>query len=142
MGMNVGSESGDDEVVSAINTTPLVDVMLVLLIIFLITIPVAAHIVPVKLPEETNKPNETTPINVNLSIDKNGVVYWNQSAIADEDTLTKRLIADVSKQVPQPKIQIRGDMDANYESIQWVVRACKRAAIQKVGFIVEPPARG
>ncbi|MGQ5523186.1 ExbD/TolR family protein [Chitinimonas sp. PSY-7] len=142
MGMNVGSESGDDEVVSAINTTPLVDVMLVLLIIFLITIPVAAHIVPVKLPIETNKPNETTPINVNLSIDKAGIVYWNQSAIEDEKALTARLIEEVSQKVPQPKIQIRGDMDANYESVQWVVRACKRAAIQKVGFIVEPPPRG
>ncbi|QNM94943.1 ExbD/TolR family protein [Chitinimonas koreensis] len=143
MGMSVGGDGGgEDEVVSAINTTPLVDVMLVLLIIFLITIPVAAHVVPVKLPPERTKPNETTPINVNLSIDRAGKVYWNQSLIADEKTLTAKLKDEVSQQVPQPKIQIRGDMNANYESVQWVVRACKRAAILKVGFIIEPPPRG
>lgn len=142
MGMNVGSDSGgEDEVVSAINTTPLVDVMLVLLIIFLITIPVATHTVPVKLPNETNKANETKPENVTIAVNKDGDVFWNEAFVSDNATLVNKLKA-VAVKVPQPEVQIRGDQGARYEFIGKVVVACQRAGIAKVGFITEPPPRG
>ncbi|MDR2688370.1 MAG: biopolymer transporter ExbD [Azoarcus sp.] len=138
MGMNVGQV--EDETISAINTTPLVDVMLVLLIIFLITIPVATHVVPVELPREANKLRETKPENVNLSVTRVGGVYWNQEQL-DNDTLVARLKTVATLQ-PQPEVQIRGDGSAPYEHVGRVVLACQRAGIVKIGFITEPPARG
>ncbi|WP_374354162.1 ExbD/TolR family protein [Chitinimonas sp.] len=142
MGMNVGSDSGDDdEVVSAINTTPLVDVMLVLLIIFLITIPVVTHTVPVALPKETNQANETKPENINISVTKDGDVFWNEKIVPDSNTLVDKLKA-VAVKNPQPEIHIRGDQGARYEFVGKVVTACNRAGIVKVGFITEPPPRG
>jgi biopolymer transport protein ExbD len=140
MGMNVGQAEDDDGVISAINTTPLVDVMLVLLIIFLITIPVATHTVPLTLPQEVNKPRETKPENVNLSVTREGGVYWNQEALS-LDALLERL-KTVSVTQPQPEVQIRGDADSLYEHVGRVVLACQRAGIQKIGFITEPPPRG
>jgi biopolymer transport protein ExbD len=139
MGMNVGQAEDDDGVISAINTTPLVDVMLVLLIIFLITIPVATHTVPVSLPQEVNKPRETKPENVNLSVTRDGGVYWNQEALS-LDALFERL-KTVSVTLPQPEVQIRGDAGSIYEHVGRVVLACQRAGIQKIGFITEPPPR-
>jgi biopolymer transport protein ExbD len=142
MGMNVGTDSGDeDEVVSAINTTPLVDVMLVLLIIFLITVPVATHTVPVKLPQETNKPNETKPENITIAVNKDGDVFWNESFVPNREQLVARLKAEAVK-VPQPEVQIRGDQGVRYEFVGRVIVACQRAGIVKVGFITEPPPRG
>lgn len=142
MGMNVGSDSGDeDEVVSAINTTPLVDVMLVLLIIFLITIPVVTHTVPVTLPKETNQPNQTKPENINISVTKDGDVYWNEKLVSDNNTLVDKL-KEVAVKQPQPEVHIRGDQGARYEFVGKVVTACNRAGIVKVGFITEPPPRG
>ncbi|GLR14258.1 biopolymer transporter ExbD [Chitinimonas viridis] len=141
MGMNVGESGGDDEVVSAINTTPLVDVMLVLLIIFLITIPVATHTVPVKLPTETNQANETKPENINIAVNKDGDVFWNMALIPDNETLVTKLKEEAVK-VPQPEVQIRGDQTARYEFVGRVIVACQRAGIVKVGFITEPPPRG
>ena len=138
MAMTVGAAEDDDEVVSAINTTPLVDVMLVLLIIFLITIPVAVHTVPVDLPKERNQPRITTPENINLSVTKEGGVYWNESKVASNDALVDRL-KKVAQQTPQPEVQIRGDGSAPYEHIGRVVLAAQRAGIQKLGFITEPP---
>ncbi len=141
MAMQVGAADGDeDEVVSAINTTPLVDVMLVLLIIFLITIPVVTHSVPVDLPKETNVVTVTKPENVLLSVDRDGQVYWNTQALKDNEELVARL-KTVSVQNPQPEVHVRGDMNARYEAIGKVVFACQRAGIVKVGFITEPPAR-
>src|ERR1700760_1967594 len=106
MAMNVGSGDGDeDEVVSAINTTPLVDVMLVLLIIFLITIPVVTHTVPVTLPKERNQPYKTNPQNINISVNKEGDVYWNQKMVANSDELLQKL-EEVSTKEPQPEVHI------------------------------------
>src|ERR1700712_2779992 len=103
MSMTVGGDSGDeDEVVSAINTTPLVDVMLVLLIIFLITIPVVTHTVPVTLPKETNVPRQTKPENINLSVDREGQIFWNDQKLADLEALVTRLKKE-SPKVPQPE---------------------------------------
>ena len=139
--MNVGSAEGEDEVVSSINTTPLVDVMLVLLIIFLITIPVVTTSIPVQLPKETNEVRETKPENIVISVDQKGGIYWNELKIANTNALIDRL-KKISVLVPQPEVQIRGDGGARYDSVGRIIYACQRAGIAKVGFITEPPARG
>lgn len=142
MAMAVGSPDGDDDqVINAINTTPLVDVMLVLLIIFLITIPVVTHTVPVKLPHERNQPYKTKPENITLAVSKDGDVYWGTQLIPDNNTLVEKL-KKVSVMQPQPEVHIRGDQDARYEFVGKVMLAAQRAGIAKVGFITEPPARG
>jgi biopolymer transport protein ExbD len=142
MSMTVGGDTGDeDEVVSAINTTPLVDVMLVLLIIFLITIPVVTHTVPLTLPKEVNVPRQTKPENINLSVDREGGIFWNEVRLADAEALVTRLKKE-SVKVPQPEVQIRGDGGARYEYVGKVVFACQRAGIVKIGFVTEPPPRG
>lgn len=141
MAMNVGSSSGDDEVVSTINTTPLVDVMLVLLIIFLITIPVVTHSVALSLPKETNVARETNPENIEIAVSKDGDVYWNTALVPDNDALFERL-KKIAVMVPQPEVHIRGDEHARYESIGRVVYTCQRASIMKISFVTEPPARG
>ena len=139
MAMNVGSPDGDeDEMNSAINTTPLVDVMLVLLIIFLITIPVVTQSVQLQLPQERNLPTQTKPENILLAVSKEGDVYWNTRKMPDTETLVKELKKESIKD-PQPEVHIRGDQDARYESVGRVVVACQRAGIAKVGFITEPP---
>ena len=142
MAMNVGSSGdGEDEVVSTINTTPLVDVMLVLLIIFLITIPVVTQTVPLNLPKETNIARQTKPENIEISVNKDGDVFWNARLVADNDVLFQKLKA-IAVLMPQPEIHIRGDEKARYESIGRVVFACQRAAIQKISFVTEPPPKG
>jgi biopolymer transport protein ExbD len=141
MAMNVGSDSGEDEVVSAINTTPLVDVMLVLLIIFLITIPVVTQTVPVKLPLETNIARQTKPENIDISVNKDGDVFWNTQAVPDSEALFQKL-KTVAVMKPQPEVHIRGDQNARYESVGRVVFACQRAAIAKISFVTEPPPKG
>ncbi|MDN3545568.1 MAG: ExbD/TolR family protein [Roseateles asaccharophilus] len=141
MGMNVGSSSGEDEVVSAINTTPLVDVMLVLLIIFLITVPVVTQSVAVSLPKETNVIRVTKPENIELSVTKDGDVYWNTVLVPDNEALVERL-KKVSVLNPQPEVHVRGDDKARYESVGRLMVACQRAGILKIRFVTEPPARG
>jgi biopolymer transport protein ExbD len=142
MAMNVGSpDGGEDEVVSAINTTPLVDVMLVLLIIFLITIPVVTHTVPLTLPKDRNQPTQTKPENIIVAVNKDGDYFWNDKKVADIDDLTKRL-EKVAVIVPQPEVHIRGDTDGRYEFVGKVVAALQRAQIAKVAFIMQPPPHG
>ena len=141
MAMNVGSSSGEDEVVSAINTTPLVDVMLVLLIIFLITIPVVTQSIAMSLPKETNIARQTKPENIEISVNKDGDVFWNAQPVADNDALVAKL-KKIGVMDPQPAVQIRGDEKARYESIGRVVFACQRAAILKISFVTEPPPKG
>jgi biopolymer transport protein ExbD len=142
MAMNVGSAEGEeDELNSTINTTPLVDVMLVLLIIFLITIPVVTHTVPVELPKETNIPTQTKPENIVISVDKEGNIYWNEKLIPDAGALLEKMKIEAVKD-PQPEVHIRGDANSRYESVGRVVFVCQRAGIAKVGFITEPPPRG
>ena len=140
MAMNLGSQAEDDEVVSTINTTPLVDVMLVLLIIFLITIPVITQTAPVELPKERNLPTQTKPENIVLSVTREGDVYWNDTRIPDQDALVNRL-KKFAVIEPQPEVHIRGDKDGRYEFVGKVVVACQRAGIVKVGFITEPPPK-
>jgi biopolymer transport protein ExbD len=142
MSMNVGSpDGGEDEVVSTINTTPLVDVMLVLLIIFLITIPVVTQTIAMSLPKETNIARQTKPENIEISVSKDGDVFWNAQFVPDNEALFQRL-SKVAVLNPQPEIHIRGDERTRYESIGRVVFACQRAAIQKISFVTEPPPKG
>ncbi|MDG0852347.1 ExbD/TolR family protein [Roseateles puraquae] len=141
MGMNVGSASGEDEVNATINTTPLVDVMLVMLIIFLITVPVVTQTIAVNLPKETNIVRVTKPENIELSVSKDGDVYWNTKLIPDMEELVKRLGKESVKN-PQPEVHIRGDDKSRYESVGRVIFACQRAGIMKINFVTEPPARG
>ena len=142
MSMNVGSsDNGEDETISAINTTPLVDIMLVLLIIFLITIPVVTTSIPVTLPKERNEVRETKPENIVISVDANGRIYWNDLNIKSTAALVDRL-KKVAVLTPQPEVQIRGDGGARYDGVGRVIYAVQRAGIAKVGFITEPPARG
>lgn len=140
MGMSVGpADSGEDSVVSEINTTPLVDVMLVLLIIFLLTIPVAIQTIPVKLPNEANVVTVTKPENVTIGVDPDGNIYWNATQLPDYNALFERM-KEVAVLVPQPEIHIRGDKEGRYEFVGKVVVTCQRAGILKIGFITEPPA--
>ncbi len=141
MSMNVGSSSDDGEpqLNNTINTTPLVDVMLVLLIIFLITIPVVTQSIKLELPKERNLPTQTKPENIVIAVNRDGEVYWGLERMPDSEALVKRLKVEAVKE-PQPEVHIRGDSEVRYESVGRVVVACQRAGIFKVGFITEPPA--
>ena len=142
MSMNVGDANGEeDAVIAAINTTPLVDVMLVMLIIFLITIPVVTTSIPVVLPKERVEIRETKPENVIISVDTSNNVYWYDKKIANTEELVTKL-KKVSTADPQPEVQIRGDMAARYEGVGKILYACQRAGIVKVAFITEPPPMG
>ncbi len=142
MSMNVGPpDGGGDETISTINTTPLVDVMLVLLIIFLITIPVVTTSIPVQLPKERNEIRETKPENIVISVDATGRIFWNDLQIQSTAALIDRL-KKVAVLTPQPEVQIRGDGGGRYDGVGRVIYACQRAGIAKVGFITEPPVRG
>ena len=136
MAMSVGS-GGEDELNSTINTTPLVDVMLVLLIIFLITIPVITKTVKVSLPKAANIPTETKPENITIAVDAQGNIYWNNEQIAGRDQLVEMVKAEAIKD-PQPEIHIRGDSNSRYEDIGRVLYSVQRGGIVKVGFITEP----
>ncbi len=141
MAMVVGSPDGDeDEMNSSINTTPLVDVMLVLLIIFLITIPVVTQSVQLQLPRERNVPTQTKPENILLAVSKDGDVYWNTRKMPDIEAVVIELKKESIKD-PQPEVHIRGDQDARYESVGRLVVACQRAGIATVGFITEAPPK-
>src|SRR4029078_11051065 len=128
MAMAVGSPDDDaeEQMNSTINTTPLVDVMLVLLIIFLITIPVVTQSIQLSLPKEKNVPTQTKPENILLAVSKDGDVYWNTRRMPDIETLVKDLKKEAVKE-PQPEVHIRGDQEARYESVGRLVVACQRA---------------
>ena len=134
--MNIGSDK-DDEIMSEINTTPLVDVMLVLLIIFLITIPVVTTSIKVDLPKEKNLVRETKPETVIISVDVKGKIFLYDTPIKNSDDLLQRM-KKFSVMKPQPEVQIRGDCKSDFESVGRVMYAVQRAGITKVGFITEP----
>jgi biopolymer transport protein ExbD len=140
MGMNVGGGNGEEQQVMAdINTTPLVDVMLVMLIIFLITIPIITKTVPVELPTPRNIATQTKPENITLAVDAQGKVYWNGAEVADRTQLLNLVVAEARK-VPQPEIHIRGDRNARFEAIGRVLYTVQNGGLVKVGFITEPKA--
>jgi biopolymer transport protein ExbD len=138
MAMSVGSGGGDEPaVLAAINTTPLVDVMLVLLIIFLITIPVINKTVKVELPKAVNIPTQTKPENITVAVDKEGNIYWNDRSMPNRDDLLVH-VKMAALQKPQPEVHIRADKDARYEAVGRVLYALQRGGIVKVGFLTEP----
>jgi biopolymer transport protein ExbD len=142
MSMNVGGDDGEeDAVMSEINTTPLVDIMLVLLIIFLITSPVVLKLQTIALPTETNQAAKTKPDDVNIVVNKDGDMYWNQKRLANTDELFEFLKQE-SVKLPQPEVHVRGDQGTRYEFIGKVIYTAQRAGVQKVGFITEPPDKG
>jgi biopolymer transport protein ExbD len=138
MAMQVAQD--EDELNSQINTTPLVDVMLVLLIIFLITIPVVIHNIALDLPKERNLPTQTKPENIVIAVDRDGNVFWNNQFVDDGQLFTR--LKEIAVRVPQPEVHIRGDREGRYEFVGRVVFNCQRAGILKIGFITEPPPRG
>ena len=137
MSMNVGPADGEDEVNSTINTTPLVDIMLVLLIIFLVTIPVIIKSVQINLPVASNIVTVTKPENIVIAVDKEGNFYWNDAPVASTAELFEKLKLEAVK-VPQPEIHIRGDIEARFENVGRVLITLQRSAILKVGFITHP----
>ena len=141
MAMQVGAADGDgeDQLNNSINTTPLVDVMLVLLIIFLITIPVVTQSIKLELPKERNLPTQTKPENIVIAVNRDGEVHWGLERMPDIEAVVARLKIEAVKE-PQPEVHIRGDSEVRYEAVGRVVVACQRAGIFKVGFITEPPA--
>lgn len=131
-----GGLEDDTEVMSEINMTPLVDVMLVLLIIFIITVPVLTHSVKVDLPRADNTPNELKPETINLAVTADGEIHWNKTVVTMEE-LDARLATEAAKQ-PQPEIHIRGDKTVDYEHVIKTMAAVQRSGILKLGFVTEP----
>ena len=143
MGMQIGGGGGEDQVNSTINTTPLVDIMLVLLIIFIITSPVVLDLTKVSLPAEKNEDYQPDAKNGIITISKDGEIYWGgvRTPVASDDALFD-LMAKEAVKVPQPEVHIRGDQNARYEAIGKTMLTVQRAGIAKVGFVLEPPPKG
>jgi len=132
-------DNDSDEVMSEINMIPLIDVMLVLLIVFIITVPVMKHAVNVDLPQATNQPSKDKPETVRLSVDANGSYFWNEAQVSDEDLATRLQAAAL--QEPQPELHIRGDKAVRYERVAQAMAAAQSAGVRKIGFITEPKNR-
>ena len=134
--MAFGTQDDTDDVMNEINMTPLVDVMLVLLIIFIITVPVMKHAVNIDLPRASSQPQDTKPLTVRLAVDAQGAYFWNDSRI-DDKALPSMLKAEAARQ-PQPELHIRGDKDVRYERIAQAMSAAQQAGLRKIGFVTEP----
>ncbi|WP_406625703.1 ExbD/TolR family protein [Acidovorax sp. SDU_ACID1] len=134
--MAFGTQDDADEVMNEINMTPLVDVMLVLLIIFIITVPVMKHAVPVDLPRASNEREVIKPETIRLSVTADGKYHWNESDITD-DELEPRLRTEAQK-YPQPDLHIRGDKEVRYERVAQAMSAAQRAGVRKIGFVTDP----
>ena len=137
--MAFGTQDETDEVMNEINMTPLVDVMLVLLIIFIITVPVMKHSVNIDLPRAGSQPQDAKPETVRLSVDAQGAYYWNENRIDDKD-LPRMLQAEAAKN-PQPELHLRGDKEVRYERVAMAMSAAQQAGLRKIGFITEPQTR-
>lgn len=137
--MAFGTQDETDDVMNEINMTPLVDVMLVLLIIFIITVPVMKHSVNVDLPRATSAPQDAKPDSIRLSVDAQGQYFWNEQLLA-EGELANRLRAEAAR-TPQPELHIRGDKEARYERVAQALAAAQRSGLRKIGFVTEPQAR-
>ncbi|MBJ2158330.1 ExbD/TolR family protein [Variovorax sp. IB41] len=137
--MAFGTQDEPDEVMNEINMTPLVDVMLVLLIIFIITVPVMKHAVNIDLPRATSEPEQPKPQNILFSVTADGSYYWNETKI-DDSELPSRLAAEAAKE-PQPELHIRGDKAVRYERVAKAMSEAREAGVRKIGFITEPDAK-
>ena len=134
--MAFGTQDDTDEVMNEINMTPLVDVMLVLLIIFMITVPVMKHAVNIDLPRATNQPQDAKPQTIRLSVDEKGQYFWNEIPASDEAVQAQ--LKTAATQTPQPELHIRGDKAVRYERVAQVMAAAQLAGVKKIGFITEP----
>jgi biopolymer transport protein ExbD len=132
--------AGEDTLIAEINTTPLVDVMLVLLIIFLITIPVVNSSIAVTLPREPNRATDAQAENVIITVDARGAMYWFDTPLPQRQDLVV-LLERIAKMQPQPEVHIRADARADYDAVGRVVLSAQQAGVQKVGFLTEPPGR-
>jgi biopolymer transport protein ExbD len=139
--MNAPPAEDEERAMSEINTTPLVDVMLVLLIVFMITIPVITQTVPVELPKISNQATKTKPENINIAVNRDGQVFWNAGLLADNTELLNRL-KEAAQIKPQPEVHVRADQHTKYEYVGRVILDAQRAGIVKVGFITEPGPTG
>ncbi|MBK6673927.1 MAG: biopolymer transporter ExbD [Proteobacteria bacterium] len=139
MSMSVPGSDGDDKVMSDINTTPLVDVMLVMLIIFLITIPVIVPTVKVDLPDPRNIATQTKPEDIPVSIDRDGNVYWRGGRVEDRAKLLE-LMVEQARLNPQPELHLKADRNARYENVARVLFVIQQSGLQKVSFLTEPKA--
>ncbi len=137
--MAFGTQDDTDEVMNEINMTPLVDVMLVLLIIFIITVPVMKHAVNIDLPRATNQPQDAKPQTIRLSVDGTGQYFWNE--IPSSDEAVQQQLKTAALQSPQPELHIRGDKAVRYERVAQAMAAAQQAGVKKIGFITEPAAR-
>ncbi len=134
--MAFGTQDNSDEVMNEINMTPLVDIMLVLLVIFIITIPVMQHAVNIDLPRASNQVNTAKPETIRLDVDASGAYFWNDAPIQENDLAAKLTAAAAAE--PQAELHIRGDRAVRYERVARVMAAAQRAGMQKIGFITEP----
>ena len=130
----------EDGLIATINTTPLVDVMLVLLIIFLITVPVVNSSIAVALPREQNLQKDPNRENVIITVDAQGALYWFDTKLPDASGLPE-LLGKVAAMQPQPELHIRADARADYAPVGKVVQAAQEAGIARIGFLTEPPGR-
>jgi len=131
-----GTQDDTDEVMNEINMTPLVDVMLVLLIIFIITVPVMKHSVNIDLPRASSTPQDSKPETVRLSVDAQGRYWWNEQQVADTD-LEPQLQAAAARN-PQPELHLRGDKETRYDRVAQALAAAQRSGLHKIGFVTEP----
>jgi biopolymer transport protein ExbD len=129
-------DDDDDEVMSEINTTPLVDVMLVLLIIFIVTVPVMTHSVKLDLPRASNQATVTKPQNINLAIDAQGNYFWNEQPVTAEDFAFR--VTQAAQQAPQPELHLRADREVRYEAVARAMAVAQRAGLSRIGFVTEP----
>ena len=134
--MAIGTQTDDDEMMSEINMIPFIDVMLVLLIIFIITVPVIKHSVNIELPQASMEKVLDKPENIRLSVDADGQYFWNDQRVDDTD-FANRLTA-AAAQEPQPELHIRGDKAVRYERVAQAMAAAQRSGVKKIGFITEP----
>ena len=134
--MAFGTQDESDEVMNEINMPPLVDVMLVLLIIFIITVPVMKHAVNIDLPRATNQPEDTKPQTVRLSVASDGSYYWNENKVTDEAMAA--MLKEEGAKDPQPELHIRGDKDVRYERVAQAMAAAQQAGVRKIGFVTDP----
>ena len=132
MAMSIGG--GEDEPMMEMNMTPLIDVLLVLLVMFIITIPVMTHAVKLDMPRPTNAPQTTLPVVINLEIDFDGTILWNGSPIADVDSLDAYFRREAAAD-PQPELHIRPNKRAEYDVVARVLASAQRNGLRKIGFV-------
>jgi len=134
--MAFGTQDDLDEVMNEINMTPLVDIMLVLLIIFIVTVPVMKHAVNIDLPRASNQPLDSKPLTVRLAVDSNGSYFWNDLAVDDAQLAQRLLFA--AAQDPQPELHLRADKNVRYERVAQAMATAQRSGMRKIGFVTEP----